>query len=54
MGDVQTKIDDWAKHNNPLFEGPNSDVLSMIPFIAIAVLLYLVAVKSGKAAKQPA
>jgi len=45
MGDVQTKIDEWAKHNNPLFEGPNADVLSMIPFVAIAALLYVVAVK---------
>ncbi len=48
MGDVQAKIDEWAKHENPLFEGPNADALSMIPFVAIAALLYLVAVKNGK------
>ncbi|MCL4756160.1 MAG: oligopeptide transporter, OPT family [Myxococcales bacterium] len=52
MGDVQTKIDDWAKHNNPLFEGPSSDALSMIPFIAIAALLYSVAVRNGNAKKS--
>ncbi|MBI3205799.1 MAG: oligopeptide transporter, OPT family [Myxococcales bacterium] len=49
MGDVQAKIDEWAKHQNPLFEGPNADALSMIPFVAIAALLYVIAVKNGKA-----
>ena len=48
MGDVQTRIDDWAKHNNPVFEGASSDTLSMLPFIAIAALLYVVAVKTTK------
>ena len=33
---------DWAAANNPLFEGPASDLLAMIPFAALCVLLYLV------------
>src|SRR5205085_3623166 len=24
MSDLQSKIDDWAKTNNPMFEGPNA------------------------------
>lgn len=37
-----THREEWAAHNNPLFEGPNSDVLGLIPFLIITVLLYLV------------
>lgn len=32
----------WAAHNNPLFEGPYSDLFGLIPFLALTVLLYLV------------
>jgi len=32
----------WAETHNPFFDGPYSDVLSMIPFAALCVLLYLV------------
>ncbi|HKP05167.1 MAG TPA: oligopeptide transporter, OPT family [Chthoniobacterales bacterium] len=32
----------WAELHNPFFEGPQSDLLSMIPFVALCVLLYLV------------
>jgi putative OPT family oligopeptide transporter len=32
----------WATERNPVFDGPWSDVLAMIPFLALAVLLYLV------------
>ncbi|MEP6937136.1 MAG: oligopeptide transporter, OPT family [Chthoniobacterales bacterium] len=35
-------IEKWATANNPLFDGRWSDILSMIPFIALCVLLYLV------------
>jgi uncharacterized oligopeptide transporter (OPT) family protein len=48
MSDVQAKIDDWAKANNPVFEGPNSDALSMIPFVLLSALLYFVAVRLEK------
>ncbi len=32
----------WARANNPFFEGPSADLLSLIPFIGLAVLLYMV------------
>ena len=32
----------WSTAHNPFFEGPNSDALSMIPFVAICALLYFV------------
>jgi putative OPT family oligopeptide transporter len=35
-------FEEWATHNNPFFEGPNSDVLGMIPFLLLTILLYLV------------
>jgi putative OPT family oligopeptide transporter len=53
LGDTQTKIDEWAKHNNPLFEGPWSDVLSLIPFLVICSLLYGVAVAKKNGTAQP-
>ena len=33
----------WATAHNPFFDGPSSDLLAMLPFIALCVLLYLVA-----------
>jgi len=35
-------FEEWATAHNPLFEGPNSDVLGILPFLALTVLLYLV------------
>jgi putative OPT family oligopeptide transporter len=32
----------WAETHNPFFEGPSADLLSMIPFAALCLLLYLV------------
>jgi putative OPT family oligopeptide transporter len=32
----------WATASNPFFEGPWSDVLAMIPFLVLAVVLYVV------------
>ncbi|MBK6688146.1 MAG: oligopeptide transporter, OPT family [Deltaproteobacteria bacterium] len=32
----------WAKANNPFFEGPASDLLSLLPFVLICVALYAV------------
>jgi putative OPT family oligopeptide transporter len=32
----------WASAHNPFFDGPWSDLLAMLPFLALAVLLYLV------------
>lgn len=35
------KIQDWATAHNPFFNGPHSDILSLIPFAVLIVLLYL-------------
>ncbi len=37
------RMSDWATAHNPLYEGPWSDLLSMLPFVGLCVLLYLVA-----------
>jgi putative OPT family oligopeptide transporter len=42
---IVTKLkvfEEWATHHNPFFEGPNSDMLGMIPFLILTILLYLV------------
>ena len=36
------RIDEWQTARNPFFNGPNSDLLALIPFIILCVLLYLV------------
>jgi hypothetical protein len=33
---------EWATAHNPLFAGPWSDALAMLPFTIVSVLLYLV------------
>ena len=40
---VDTWFNDWSTKNNPFFQGAYSDALSMLPFIALVVLLYLAA-----------
>ena len=35
-------FEDWATHSNRFFEGPNSDLLGVIPFLLLTILLYLV------------
>ena len=32
----------WSTANNPFFNGPNSDLLSLLPFTVLCVMLYLV------------
>src|SRR5436190_14706274 len=41
--DFTDRITRWSSANNPFFEGPRSDLLSMIPFVVLTLLLYLVA-----------
>jgi len=36
------RVEDWAILHNPLFHGENSDLLSMLPFLVLMTLLYLV------------
>ncbi len=42
MKDRLDRFEKWATAHNPFFEGPSSDLLAMIPFVALCVLLYLV------------
>jgi hypothetical protein len=42
MKDRLDAFEKWATAHNPFFEGPSSDWLAMIPFVALCVLLYLV------------
>jgi len=37
------RINSWATAHNPFFDGPNSDLLSLLPFAALCVFLYFVA-----------
>jgi uncharacterized oligopeptide transporter (OPT) family protein len=47
LGDLQAKIDTWAKAHNPFFEGPRADLLSLLPFALLAAVLYGVAVRKA-------
>ena len=42
LAPLDHRLFDWATANNPLFEGPYSDALSMIFFIGLCAFLYLV------------
>ncbi len=42
MKDTLDTIEKWSNAHNPFFAGPHADLLAMIPFLALAVLLYLV------------
>jgi putative OPT family oligopeptide transporter len=35
-------FEEWSAANNPLFEGPYSDLLGLIPLVAISIMLYMV------------
>jgi putative OPT family oligopeptide transporter len=39
---VSTQIEEWSTAHNPFFNGVNSDLLALLPFIALCLLLYLV------------
>jgi putative OPT family oligopeptide transporter len=39
---IDASLTKWATDHNPFFEGPHSDALTMIPFLLICVMLYLV------------
>jgi hypothetical protein len=48
------RIGKWSTAHNPFFEGPYSDALSLIPFVVICVLLYLVGREKLLAPPNPA
>ncbi len=39
---IQTGFNKWAKESNPFFEGPSSDLLGLLPFLILAIFLYIV------------
>ena len=39
---LQDSSGEWAKNNNPFFDGPNADWLAMLPFLLLAIVLYFV------------
>ncbi len=42
---IDAALQKWAETSNPFFEGPNSDLLSLLPFAVIVFLLYRVAME---------
>jgi subtilase family serine protease len=53
LTDLDTGITNWAKAHNPFFDGPNADWLALLPFLALAALLYLVGREVLLASKAP-
>jgi uncharacterized oligopeptide transporter (OPT) family protein len=43
LGQLDSSLTKWATAHNPLFAGPNSDWLALLPFIVLCGVLYLVA-----------
>ncbi|MEO5721910.1 MAG: oligopeptide transporter, OPT family [Chthoniobacterales bacterium] len=39
---ISRRVEEWSTASNPFFNGPNSDLLSLIPFAVLVTLLYLV------------
>jgi hypothetical protein len=52
MTDFDKKIGDWAGSNNPFFNGPYADALSLIPFGLIALVLYIVGREKTQRSEQ--
>jgi hypothetical protein len=47
MTELTAKIDAWSSVNNPFYGGAHADLLSMIPFTALAGLLYVVGARAS-------
>jgi hypothetical protein len=47
LSKTDSALTKWAEVHNPLFDGPNSDWLALLPFAALAGFLYLVARKKS-------
>jgi uncharacterized oligopeptide transporter (OPT) family protein len=42
LSNLDNSLATWAAENNPLFDGPHADLLSLLPFAGIVTFLYLV------------
>jgi len=40
---IDDLLQKWSTANNPFFEGPHSDLLSLVPYVLLCGFLYLVA-----------
>lgn len=40
--DFNKTVEEWATNHNPMFGGANGDMWSMVPFLVLMILLYLV------------
>jgi hypothetical protein len=56
LGNFDAALQRWATGHNPFYEGPLADLLSLLPFLALTFLLWLVArgswLSPGAAAKK--
>ena len=52
FADVQTRIEEWSKEHNPLFAGPQADMLALVPFIGLILVLYAVAGRGNLPARK--
>ncbi|MEJ1971107.1 MAG: OPT/YSL family transporter [Lacunisphaera sp.] len=43
VNQIDDELGKWATAHNPFFEGPNSDLLSLVPYVLLCGFLYLVA-----------
>jgi hypothetical protein len=41
LAEFNKGIEEWATGHNPFFNGPNADLLALIPFAILVILLYL-------------
>ena len=53
LSDFDNAITKWSTAHNPFFEGPNADLLSLIPFGLMMAFLFLVAREKLLVAKPP-
>ncbi len=49
LGSLDARLTQWAEARNPFYAGSNSDLLAMIPFVALTAYLYWVATRPKSA-----
>jgi len=53
LSNVDRDITEWSTAHNPFFNGPLADLLSMVPFVVLVVMLYLVGREKLLAPRRP-
>ena len=48
LTDFDKAIADWSTASNPFFEGPNADLLSLLPYAILIGLLYWMGKEKGE------